>query len=308
MTLAWVLALTLGITTGGGGSGRVLAADVCPEPNDTAEKACELKLGQTVEDEIADDRDTDLLRIEVKAGQGVEVMARSSASVGGLKLRLEGADGSVLASVGAAPGERKVLAERLPEGTYLVALSGEGGEAGRPYPYSVTWKGITTDGPIAATPARGSLRELVLSPAEVGERATQTGGRLLATEIGRVYEAVYERENTEQARRNGPMYLLNRVHVAESADKAQAVFDAWAISDRIPEANDARPYESLGDQPIPSSIGDIAYATGACTKCNEENPLRSYRLVMRFDTIVYVLYSWGRDSSSNFDVVMFLAR
>jgi hypothetical protein len=86
------------------------------------------------------------------------------------------------------------------------------------------------------------------------------------------------------------------------------MFDAWAISDRLPEANDARAYESLGDQPIPSPIGDIAYATGACTKCNEENPLRSYRLVMRFDTIVYVLYSWGRDSSSNFDVVMFLAR
>ena len=104
------------------------------------------------------------------------------------------------------------------------------------------------------------------------------------------------------------MYLLNRVHSADSVERAQAVFDAWSISDRIPEANDARPYESLGDQPIPSPIGDISYATGACTKCNEENPLRSYRLVMRFDTIVYVLYSWGRDSSSNFDVVMFLAR
>ena len=37
------------------------------------------------------------------------------------------------------------------------------------------------------------------------------------------------------------------------------------------------------------------------------DPLRSYHVVARFDTVVYVLYSWGRDSSSNFDVVMFLA-
>jgi len=47
--------------------------------------------------------------------------------------------------------------------------------------------------------------------------------------------------------------------------------------------------------------------TVGMTKCDDENPLRSYRVVARFDTVVYVLYSWGRDSSSNFDVVMFLA-
>lgn len=307
--LAATLALVLGVgAASGGGAPRVLAADGCPEPNDTVEKACELRLGQVVEDEIANDRDIDLLRIDVKAGQSVEVTAKGSASLGGLKLRLEDPDGTVLASVGVAPGERTLLAERLPEGRYLVSVSGEGGDPGRAYPYSVSWKGIGTDGPLAPASERGSLRDLTLTPAEVGEQAVQTGGRLLATEIGRVYEAVYERENTEKARRFGPMYLLNRVHVAESADRAQAVFDAWAISDRLPEANEARAYESLGDQPIPSPIGDIAYATGACAKCNDENPLRSYRVVMRFDTVVHVLYSWGRDSSSNFDVVMFLVR
>jgi hypothetical protein len=30
-------------------------------------------------------------------------------------------------------------------------------------------------------------------------------------------------------------------------------------------------------------------------------------VVERFDNVVHALYSWGRDSSSNFDVVMFLA-
>jgi hypothetical protein len=272
---------------------RAFAADGCPEPNDSPEQACELKPGQAVADEIENDNDVDLLRIDVKAGQTVEVTAKGSASVGGLKLRLEDPGGAVLASVGAAPGERTVVAERLPEGRYVVSLSGEGGDPGRAYPYSVTWKGTATDGPIATTSARGSLRDLVLTPTEVGDQATQTGGRLLAAEIGRVYETVYERENTVQARRFGPMYLLDRVHVADSAERAQAVFDAWAISDSIPEANNARQYESLGDQPIPSPIGDISYATGACTTCNDENPLRSYRLVMRFDTVVHVLYSWG---------------
>ena len=54
-------------------------------------------------------------------------------------------------------------------------------------------------------------------------------------------------------------------------------------------------------------LGDIAYATGACSKCDDDNPLRSYRIVARFDTVVHVLYAWGRDSGSNFDVVMYLA-
>jgi hypothetical protein len=286
----------------------VLSADGgCPEPNDTPDKACDLKVGQTISDEIANDRDEDRLKLDVKDGQTIEVTAKGTASVGGLKLRLEDVDGATIASVGTGPAERTVLAERLPAGRYIVALSGEGGEAGRTYPYSVRWKGIDTDGPIPTTSPRGSLRELTLGAREVGEQAVQTGGRLLATEFGRVYEAVFERENTEKVRRAGPVYLLNRVHVAPSADKAQVVFDTWAISDRMPEANESRQYESFGDQPMPTPIGDIAYATGACFKCNDENPLRSYRLVMRFDTVVYVLYSYGRDSSSNFDVVMFLA-
>ena len=306
--LAGALALLLGLAVSGGGVPDALAADGCPEPNDTPDNACALRTDRTIEDEIASDSDVDRLRIEVKAGQNVEVTAKTSSSQGGLKLRLEDADGTVLASVGTGPGERRVLAERLPEGHYVISLSGDGGDLGRPYPYTVSWKGTATDGPIAPLSPRGSLRELTLAPNEVGEQAVQTGGRLLATEIGRVYEAVYERENTEKVRKFGPIYLLDRVHVAESADRAQAVFDAWAISDRLPEANAGRPYESLGDQPIPAPIGDVAYATGACTKCNEENPIRSYRLVVRFDTIVHVLYSWGRDSSSNFDVVMFLAR
>ena len=143
-------------------------------------------------------------------------------------------------------------------------------------------------------------------PNDTAEQAVQSGGRLQARDIGRVYEAIFERENSEKVRRHGPMYLLNRVHVAESVDRAQTVFDAWAVSDHIPEADDRRAYGSLGDQPVPP-FGNIVYATGACTKCDDENPLRSYRVVARFDTVVHVLYTWGRDSSSNFDVVMFLA-
>ena len=110
--LPGVLALLLSLgVVGGGGVPQVLAADGCPEPNDSAEKACELRLGQVIEDELANDRDTDLLRIEVKAGQSVEVTAKSSAAVGGVKLRLEDPEGTVLASVGVAPGERTVLAD-----------------------------------------------------------------------------------------------------------------------------------------------------------------------------------------------------
>ena len=54
-------------------------------------------------------------------------------------------------------------------------------------------------------------------------------------------------------------------------------------------------------------FGDQAHALGACIKCDDDNPLRSHRLVARFDTTVYLLYTWGRDASANFDVVMNLA-
>jgi hypothetical protein len=263
-------------------------------------------MGQAVSDELENDRDEDRLRLDLKDGQTVEVTLKSTASVGGIKLRLEDVDGNAIASIGLGPGERQVRAERLPAGKYVVDLSGEGGDPGRSYPYTVSWKGIDTDGAVPIASPRGPLRDLVLGPVDVGEQALQTGGRLLVADVGRVYEAIYERENTQQARKHGPMYLLNRVYVAPSADKAQAVFDAWAVSDTIPEANDSRPYESLGDQPMPP-LGDIAYATGACSKCVDDNPLRSYRIVTRFDTVVYVLYTWGRDAGANFDVVMFLA-
>ena len=169
----------------------------------------------------------------------------------GLKLRIESTDGQAVAEVGTGPGERFVLAERLPAGRYILYLSGDGGDPGRSYPYSIKWRGLNTDGPIALWSPRGSLRDLTLAASEIGEQAVQTGGRLLARDIGRVYEAIYERENTEKVRKFGPMYLLNRVHVAESVEKAQAVFDAWAVSDHLPEANDRRAYESLGDQPMP---------------------------------------------------------
>ena len=305
-----MLALLLSVSTlaPGGAVPGAYAADGCPEPNDTPEQACELKAGRTIEDELSTSSDADRLRIDVKDGQTVEVTARGTSAVPGigLKLRLEASDGTAVAEVGTGPGERFVLAERLPAGKYIVYLSGDGGDPGRSFPYEIRWRGMDTDGSIPVTSPRGSLRDLTLSAADVGEQSVQTGGRLLARDGGRVYEAIFERENNEKIRKFGPMYLLNRVYVAPSADKAQVTFDQWAVSDHLPEADDRRAYESLGDQPMPP-FGDIAYATGACTKCDDENPLRSYRVVARFDTVVYVLYSWGRDSSSNFEVVMYLA-
>jgi hypothetical protein len=304
------MALLIGVSVAGGGGdvGSVLAADGCPEPNDTAEQACELRAGSTVEDELRNADDADRLTIDVKDGQSVEVTAKGDSNVPGigLKVRIEALDGQAIAEVGTGPGERFVLAERLPAGKYIIYLSGDGGDPGRSYPYSIKWRGLTTNGPIGLWSPRGSLRDLALAASDVGDGAVQTGGRLLARDIDRVYEAVYERENVQKMHKLGPLYTLNRVHVAESAERAQAVFDAWAVSDHIPEADDRRAYGSLGDQPMPP-FGDIAYATGACTKCDDENPLRSYRVVARFDTVVYVLYTWGRDSGSNFDVTMFLA-
>src|SRR4051794_22506630 len=143
---AVALLVSLSILVTGGAPG-VLAAGDCPGPNDTAEKACELKIGQSVSDELANDRDEDRLKLDVKDGQTVEVTAKSTAPVGGIKLRLEDADGNAVAAVGLGPGEREVLAERLPAGRYIVTLSGEGGDPGRSYGYSIKWNGTDTDGP-----------------------------------------------------------------------------------------------------------------------------------------------------------------
>ena len=295
--------LLAALVAAGTGSPRVLAADGCPEPNDTADRACELRLDQPIEDELASVEDADRFRLTIKDGQSVQVTAKSP--VGMQKLRIEGPDGKSIAEVGLGAGERQVVAERLPEGRYTVYLSGEGGDPGTTYPYTITAKAIGSGPAVTLESARGNLRDLTLTPSDIGAQALQTAGRLLTAENGRIYEVVYERENTVTARRNGPMYILNRVHVAESAEKAQAVYNAWDVFD-LPEAGPTRPFESLGDQTMPG-FGDAAHTLGACVKCDEENPLRSYRLVARFDTVVYLLYTWGRDSSANFDVVMNLA-
>lgn len=280
-----------------------LAADSCPEPNDTPDTACELRLDQPIEDELANVQDADRFRLTIKDGQSVEVTAKSK--VGAQKLRIEGPDGKSIAEVGLGAGERQVVAERLPEGRYTVYLSADGGDPGQSFPYSINAKSLGTGPAVSLESARGNLRDLALTPIDIGAQALQTTGRLTAFESGRLYEVVYERENTLTARRNGPMYILNRVHVAESAEKAQAIFSNWDVFE-LPEAGPTRPYESLGDQTMPG-FGDAAHALGACVKCDDDNPLRSYRIVARFDTTVYLLYTWGRDSSANFDVVMALA-
>ena len=281
----------------------VMAADACPEPNDTPDNACELRLDQPIQDELANVQDADRFRLTIKDGQSVQVTAKSS--VGTQKLRIEGPDGKSLAEVGLGAGERQVVAEQLPEGRYTVYLSADGGEPNQSFPYTITAKLTGTGSPVSLDSARGNLRDLALNPIDIGAQALQTTGRLTAFESGRLYEVIYERENTLTARRNGPMYILNRVHVAESAEKAQAIYANWDVFD-LPEAGPTRPYEFLGDQTMPG-FGDAAHALGACVKCDDDNPLRSYRIVARFDTTVYLLYTWGRDSSANFDVVMALA-
>lgn len=305
LMVAVALVLSLGLVFGPA-PGAAMADDACAEPNDTAERACDLPADRVVEDELANSDDVDRFAVVVKEGQSVEVAASLRSKVGGIKVRLEGPDGQAVADVGTGPGERRVLAERLPGGRYVIFLTGDGGDPGSSYAYRLSWGVVGNGEAVPLGTARGNPRDLAFVPVDVGDQAVQTGGRLLVTEIGRVYESVFERENSEKVRKFGPMYLYSRIHVAASAERAQSVWDSWNVDDHLPEANDRRPYTSLGDQPMPG-FGDLSRALGACYKCDDENPLRSYRIVARFDTAVYVIYSWGRDSSSNFDVVMFLA-
>ena len=79
--LAAVLALVVALSVvGGGGVEGVLAADGCPEPNDTAEQACELRPDRAIESELRNAEDADRLRIEVKDGQSVEVTAKGNST------------------------------------------------------------------------------------------------------------------------------------------------------------------------------------------------------------------------------------
>jgi hypothetical protein len=165
-------------------------------------------------------------------------------------------------------GERQLVAERLPEGRYTVYMSAEGGDPGLSFPYSITAKSTGTGAAVSTEGPRGKLRELTLSPADIGAQALQTTGRLTVGEMGCQYEVIYERENTVTARRNGPMYILNRVVVADSGEQAHDLYSKWDVFD-LPEANAGRPYEFLGDQTMPG-FGDEAHALGACVKCDEE--------------------------------------
>ena len=296
-------ALVLIVTLLGADARVSLADDPCPEPNDTLERACELMADESAEGDLPTPADADRYRIDVADGQTVQVTL--SVPVGVQKLRLEAEGGLNVAEVGLAPGQRQVVGERLPAGRYFIYVSGEGGDPGTNRPYTVGWRVVGSGVAVPAGSMRGSIRDLALTPGDVGEKAVQTGGRSLVTDAGRVYEAVYERENTIVARKAGPMYILNRVVVTDSADRAKVVYDAWNVFD-LPDANDSRPFESLGEQTMPG-FGDASRSLGACYKCDDDNPLRSYRLVARFDTVVYMLYTWGRDAGANFNIVMDLA-
>jgi hypothetical protein len=301
--LAPITALSLIVALLGTDVRVSMADDPRPEPNDAAERACELKADQDAQGDLPTPADADRYRIDVSDGQSVQVTL--SAPIGVQKLRLEAEGGVTVAEVGLASGQRRVIGERLPAGPYFIYISGEGGDPGTNRPYSVGWHVVGSGAAVSAGSARGSVRDLALTPGDVGEKAVQTGGRSLVLDAGRVYEAIYERENTIIARKAGPMYIVNRVMVADSADRAKSIYDDWNVFD-LPEANDSRPFESLGEQTMPG-FGDASRSLGACYKCDDDNPLRSYRLVARFDNVVYMLYTWGRDAGANYNVVMDLA-
>jgi hypothetical protein len=106
--LAAILALVVAVSVAGGaegGVGSALAADGCPEPNDTAEQACELRPDRAIESELRSSDDADRLGIDVKDGQSVEVTAKGNSSVPGtgLKLRIESTDGQASPRSGPGP-------------------------------------------------------------------------------------------------------------------------------------------------------------------------------------------------------------
>ncbi len=272
------------------------AADVCPEPNDSPESACELPDGQA-EGVIDSNEDADGYRIQVDNGQSVAV--KLTARAGNFKLRLEMDDRNSVAEVGLGPSPRQVLAERLPSGMYYVYVAAEDADVpgGRPY---VLARSSPSGPPVPVRAADRLLRDLAMTPAEAGEKAFQTEGRLMAGERGRWYQAIYERENVQAVRKLGPQYIISRVFVADSAEVARSIFADLSVFD-LPEADPGvRPFEHLGDQPMPG-LGDESHALGACFKCDDDNPLRHYRLVIRSGNTVLLLYTWGRDAGGIFN-------
>src|SRR5829696_2107363 len=71
--VAVALALLMGMVGSNELVSGVLAADGCPEPNDTPERACELRVDRTIEDVLANAEDADRFRLDVKDGQSVLV-------------------------------------------------------------------------------------------------------------------------------------------------------------------------------------------------------------------------------------------
>jgi hypothetical protein len=297
--VALVLLLVVPAASAWGG----VLLDICPEPNEAAGSACELRVDRKVTGEIESSSDGDRYRLTVEEGHSVVVTL--SARTGNHKLRLEALDGVPVAEVGRGAGVRRVVAERLPAGEYLAYVAGDDVDVRTQRSYELFWASEGRGAPVGLQGGGRVLRDLALSALDAGEGALQIEGRLMAGERGRVYLATYQRENVQPSFKLGPLFLLNRVFVGETADDARAVFVEWHKFD-LPDAEGiARPYTSLGDQPMPP-VGDEAHALGACFKCDEENPLRHYRLVIRSDRVVWLLYTWGRDSGSNFNVVMSL--
>lgn len=279
--------------------GRVAAqGDGCPEPNDSFEQACDAPRGRKVFTELGVGNDVDRFRLKVADGQSIEIALNSAAGL--QRMSLDAADGTPVADAAMSKHRRVILAERLPAGDYILSVEGEYPDPGASRAYDIEWKAVGDGPPLPITLVNGAApRDIALTLDEVGERATHSWSRLLAARNGRIYEAMYEREDTVQARKHGPQQVLSRIYIGTDAGVAREIFAEWNVFD-LPEAYEYKhDFEFLGEQPMPR-FGEEFRALGACAKCNDgENPRRQLRVLSRQGANVVLLYTWGRDAGNN---------
>jgi hypothetical protein len=163
--------------------------------------------------------------------------------------------------------------------------------------------------PPAATSQPAFIRnpsDFVLKTEELGDKIKLQGKPKTGTDSNgnNWTELAWKRDSDPKVSRSGPEWVVNRVYVGKTEDEARRIFNEQNVRD-MPEAKALNlSFGSLGDQGMPQSPGDEARALGACNNCNDADPIRHYRIVFRRDSVVEVLYTYGRDSGNYFGVPM----
>jgi hypothetical protein len=145
-------------------------------------------------------------------------------------------------------------------------------------------------------------RDLAITDDEAGKQATRTLDQEGSDARSRWIHLQWERNMENADSLTGPWTIHSSVYVTQDFESARAIFKEQADKNKdFPEAYYARGGTFPLDLP---GVGTQASGLSACFDCNVKDEIRfHHRAVVRWGTVVHVVYIWGLDRVAPADLM-----